>query len=379
MVGARVTVAVSVALIVVGGLLALYGFLTKQVPSITWALLVPAYVFFGLMAGGSSIVNSLYTVFGYKGPREELERIIVYGVVFSLASLIASFLAIALEVSQPWNTIYILLSLNPESRIAWMVIIYSIYLVFLVVELAYFLLHSVSPSRVKVSKAVEFALGVLVLVVTIAAYTNLAGIFGSTATIHMWHGAHLAALFILWAIALGAAGQGLYVLILKRADRELQSFAASFYGRIMTLGLLATAAVVFWMALLAGYGPAAREWEVMLNGAYSAHFWIGFVIAGLAAPIVLSIASTTTRNILYQAAASILALLGGFIGMYTIVVAPQTARLTVFRDYEVIEFAPHADEYFVLAGTILIWIGILSLGAIVVKSTYERAHQQAHS
>ena len=36
-------------------------------------------MFFALMATGSSIVNSIYTVFGYKGPNGEYEKIVKLG------------------------------------------------------------------------------------------------------------------------------------------------------------------------------------------------------------------------------------------------------------------------------------------------------------
>jgi Ni/Fe-hydrogenase subunit HybB-like protein len=60
----------------------LYGYIVKEVHVIPWGLIVVGYTFFALVATGSSIVNSLYTIFHYRGPDGVLEKVIKYGVWF---------------------------------------------------------------------------------------------------------------------------------------------------------------------------------------------------------------------------------------------------------------------------------------------------------
>jgi Ni/Fe-hydrogenase subunit HybB-like protein len=79
-------------LLIAGTVLAWIGFMDRSVEEIPWGLLIPGYVFFALMATGSSIVNSIYTVFGYKGPNGEYEKIIKLGVWFSLITIVPAWI-----------------------------------------------------------------------------------------------------------------------------------------------------------------------------------------------------------------------------------------------------------------------------------------------
>jgi Ni/Fe-hydrogenase subunit HybB-like protein len=61
----------AIALLAAGLALMWIGYSTRSAEDIAWGLLVPGYVYFALMATGSSIVNSIYTVFHYEGPNKE--------------------------------------------------------------------------------------------------------------------------------------------------------------------------------------------------------------------------------------------------------------------------------------------------------------------
>jgi Ni/Fe-hydrogenase subunit HybB-like protein len=88
-------------LLIAGAVLAWIGFVDRSAEEIPWGLLVPGYVFFALMATGSSIVNSIYTVFGYKGPNGEYEKIIKLGVWFSLITIVPAWIMILFRHKAP--------------------------------------------------------------------------------------------------------------------------------------------------------------------------------------------------------------------------------------------------------------------------------------
>ncbi len=92
-------------LLIAGTVLAWVGFVGRSAEEIPWGLLIPGYVFFALMATGSSIVNSIYTVFSYKGPNGEYEKIIKLGVWFSLITIVPAWIMILLDIRHPLSAI----------------------------------------------------------------------------------------------------------------------------------------------------------------------------------------------------------------------------------------------------------------------------------
>ena len=80
---------------------------TETAP-LEWGLLVPCYVFFALAATGSSLVNSLFTVFGVRRFKPMVKR----GVLLSL-----------LLIVPPWINKFYILDLKPVSQV-WIRFIY---------------------------------------------------------------------------------------------------------------------------------------------------------------------------------------------------------------------------------------------------------------
>lgn len=104
--------------LIIGFAIALYGYMVKEVYVIPWGLVVVGYTFFALVATGSSIVNSLFTVFHYRGPDGILEKVIKYGVWFSLASIVPAWILILLDLAKPLEGFFrITFSLALELRI----------------------------------------------------------------------------------------------------------------------------------------------------------------------------------------------------------------------------------------------------------------------
>ncbi len=89
------------ALLIAGAVPAWMGFVDRSAEEIPWGLLVPGYVLFALMATGSSIENSIYTVFGCNGPNGEYEKIIKLGVWFSLITIMPAWIMILLDLPNP--------------------------------------------------------------------------------------------------------------------------------------------------------------------------------------------------------------------------------------------------------------------------------------
>jgi Ni/Fe-hydrogenase subunit HybB-like protein len=143
--GKKIAVAaISIVLILLAVGMAYYGYkldqVEEQVFDVPWGLDVVGYTFFALMATGSSIVNSVYTIFGYNGPNGEYKKIIKYGVWFSLSTIFSAWLLVLLGIYKPFDFYYILLFFRLSSRIAWMAAFYSFFALMLVIELLYMIL-----------------------------------------------------------------------------------------------------------------------------------------------------------------------------------------------------------------------------------------------
>ncbi|MEM0340643.1 MAG: NrfD/PsrC family molybdoenzyme membrane anchor subunit [Acidilobaceae archaeon] len=246
----RATITVlSLLTIIVGLALIAIGFTKKTVHEVSWGFLIVGYTMFALMASGSTVVNSIYALFGYKGPKEELASSIKLGVLFSIAALVPGLLTIAADVSRPWDFWKIYVYFNVDSNIAWMVVLYTILMALLVVELVLFI-RTGSVELTGSLKWIKPVVATLALITTLLASSNLAQVFGSLISVPGWHGL-LAPYFITVAILLGASGQALFVTLTLRDRTEIVRFLARYYGFILTLALPVLAFFLFWNIVLA--------------------------------------------------------------------------------------------------------------------------------
>lgn len=364
-------IGIPILLIIVGFIMVVYGFTKKTVHEIAWGLLVPGYVYFALIATGSSIVNSVYTIFHYRGPGGELEKIIKLGVWFSFASIVISWVLILADISKPLEFWRILVSFNIESRIAWMALLYVFYGIFLAVELVYLIRASVSE-RLRVLKWLELTIATIVLIVIVATASNLAQVFGTISAIPAWYGPHLVPYFIVLAVLSGAAGQALFVTLTLWKDLGLRKFIAWYYGWILVLVTPLLAILVIWNIITAWYNP--QVWLVyneVIRGAYALWFWFTEVVLGIIVVIALAYYAATRYNIVAFLTASVIALIAGFIRTHTIIVVPQLKTPEVLGLVRVAEYHVTWGEALILVGAIIIWPSLYILGQQLLPLLHE--------
>lgn len=353
----------SVLVAIVGLVLMVLGFKRAVVHEISWGSLVAVYTAFALMASGSTIVNSIYAVFGYRGPREELAGIIRPGALFSLATLIVAFLVIAADATRPWNFWKTYLYLNPESRIGWMIVIYTLLLVLLVVELALLARRAHLAEVPRGLKLSEFVVATLALITTISAASNLAQAFGTIVAVPAWFGAHLAPYFIGIAVLLGASGQVLFISLSLRGKTEYKQFLARYYSFIFAIMLPILAFFVAWNVITAFYGPAWLTYSELVKGAYSAGFW-AVIFLGIVLPFALAVYSFAKRNVVTTLVASVLVIATGVYHLYLQIVVHQ---LKTFEELagvvRTVTYNVTGAEVLVIVGAVLLWPALYALGA----------------
>jgi Ni/Fe-hydrogenase subunit HybB-like protein len=352
--------------LVIGLAIALYGYMVMKPHDIPWGLIVVGYTFFALVATGSSIVNSLYTIFHYRGPDGVLEKVIKYGVWFSLASIVPAWILILLDLSKPLlGAPLIMFSFAVHSRIYWMAVLYNLFGIFLVLELIYMIRSEVSE-RLRSLKIVELTLASLVLLVTVLVHSNLGQVYGTMVSIPGWFGAHLAPLFIASAVLIGASGQAIYITLYKWKDVIVRSAATTLYGWIYILATLLYVFLLGWVIITAWYGPAWISWSEIVKGAYALEFWFVEILLGVIAVLALSAYAVTKRSYTAMLIASILLLITGFASKYSLIVYHQVIALSHVGVQMRLSYTPGFDEILIMVGAIIAYIALLLLGTLLL-------------
>jgi Ni/Fe-hydrogenase subunit HybB-like protein len=352
--------------LVIGFAIALYGYMVMEVHVIPWGLVVVGYTFFALVATGSSIVNSLYTIFHYRGPDGVLEKVIKYGVWFSLASIVPAWILILLDLSKPLaGAPLIIFSFAVHSRIYWMAVLYALFGIFLALELIYMIRSEVSE-RLRSLKILELTLASLVLLVTVLVHSNLGQVYGTMVSIPGWFGAHLAPLFIASAVLIGASGQAIYITLYKWRDVIVRSAATTLYGWIYILATLLYVFLLGWVIITAWYGPAWISWSEIVKGAYALEFWLVEILLGVIAVLALSAYAVTKRSYTAMLIASILLFIAGFASKYSLIVYHQVIALSPVGAQMRLSYTPGFDEILIMVGAIIAYIALLLLGTLLL-------------
>ncbi|MFP3251707.1 MAG: NrfD/PsrC family molybdoenzyme membrane anchor subunit [Thermoproteus sp.] len=370
----RLALASAAALLIAGAVLAWMGYAGRSAEEIPWGLLVPGYVFFALMATGSSIVNSIYTVFGYRGPNGEYEKIIKLGVWFSLITIVPAWIMILLDLRSPLSATNIFihtqgglsLFFQYRSGITWMATLYALFALTLLVELVYFI-RSEASERLRSMKSAELAIALAVLVVTVVLHSNLGQVFGNVAAVPAWYGPHMALYFIASAIAIGAAGQALFISAFA-GGLGVREFVARYYSRILMIGLPVLAFIKGWMAISAWYNPAS--WEAYSLILSSPNFYIFEIGLLLLVPFLLATFAYYKRSLAMALLAAALVVVAGFVDKYDLIIEPQTAHISYslggWAGVGSIHYAPAPSQMEIAIGSVLAYAALLALGVLLL-------------
>jgi len=355
----------SLILIAIGLILVVVGFTRKTVHEISWGLLVPGYVYFTLMATGASIAGSAYTIFQYRGPKGEFEKIIKLVTWFSFASVVAAWILILSEITKPLDLWKIFVGFNVTSRIAWMGLLYVLVAIFLVLELVYLIrVKSGGELRAVGILTLGLAIAILAVVFDVALASNLGQVFGSIQAVPGWYGAFLAPYFVVSAVVLGAAGSALFIAPFIWKDPELRSFTSWYYGWILLLTTLVLAFLTTWGVITAWYNPQAWiTYSEIVRGAYALEFWLMEVALGIIAVAVLAYYAATRRNIAALLVASVIALVAGFTSKYTLIIAHQLKVPEALDGLvRVASYHVSGAEALILLGAVIVWPSLYLLG-----------------
>jgi len=360
---------ISIIVLVLGLALIAYGYTIKEVHAISWSLIVVGYTFFALVTVGATIVNSLYSVFGYKGPGEVLERNFKYGVWFAISAIIPAWLLILADLAKPLEGFFrIIVSFAFESRIYWMAVFYAILAILLVVELIYALrLGGGAKSKLTLG----LAIAVLILLVDVLLASNLAQVFGSMVAVPGWIGIHMAVLFLAGAVIVGASGQALYISLYKWRDKSTLDYATQFYSPILVLATLLYVFLLGWTIVTAWYSPAWISWGEIVRGAFATGFWVVEVLLGVVIAIALAAYALLRRNSIALMLTSVILFVVSLYRVYSLIVHHQSITLSPAGLPMILYYTPDTAEILMILGGFLVFLALLLLGTLLLPLGYE--------
>jgi formate-dependent nitrite reductase membrane component NrfD len=155
----------------------------------------------------------------------------------------------------------------------------------------------------------------------LAAYPGV--LLGATAHPFWTHGHALGALFLAVGASTGAAA---IALILSATRGRRVDLLASLNTTIVVALIVEAVSLVIFLASVWGSGSpgAARALQVMLGGSHALLFWLGAILIGLAAPLLLALVGMRRASVRVTVLASVLVLVGGFVVKTVIMMVGQT-------------------------------------------------------
>lgn len=353
-----------IAILLIGIALGVFGFYhlaTRQEgATVPWGMLVPSYVFFALAATGSSLVNSILTVFNV----ERFKPIIKRGVLLSLVLIVPAGIFIILDLGR-WTQAYNLyLLFHPSSRMAWMGLLYLVFVASLVLELIVILREEHMP------RWAPRLTGMVVLAATLAVHTNLGALFGAVTAKPLWSSHILPLHFIISAVLVGAALHIVFISVthlLKTGSvpSELRQLFADGY-RPLILGLIAInfilIAIKFIPELFSAEGSAYAK--LLLAGRYSGLFWGLEIVVGGIIPVIILLYHKTRESAGWLLGASALVVIGVYFSKYDLVIGGQSVGPLFTRGF--IPYGPGGAEILLFVAGIAACLLCYTLGELLL-------------
>jgi molybdopterin-containing oxidoreductase family membrane subunit len=341
-------------LMVAGVAIGLYGFFvghehvyntTREIP---WGLIIAAYAFFAITSTGLCLLAAISHAFGGNKIAPLANRM----VWLSLITIISGFMAIGMEIENPWRmAIWNVISPNPTSNIWWMGTLYGMAVGFMILEFWLILNRHYKLS---------LALGILGALAETAANSCLGGVFATLPAHPYWYGGQLPMYFLACAFTSGAAATVFFthlafVIRGKRMDQDV-FVAVQSAAKVLVLMLILVSVATFWKMIsffVGGQIAGLEAAKTLLSGPLSTNFWFFEIAIGLALPLALMIV-TRLKSLIAMSAAALMTLIGMFVSRMDMVIAGQLVPHYVgFEDTPtLLTYVPSGYEWMVVLGSI---------------------------
>jgi molybdopterin-containing oxidoreductase family membrane subunit len=321
---------------------------------VTWGLPVAVYVFFVLTSTGLTFVASLAMVFGFEAFYPIAKRCIW----LALATLVAGFASLALELGHPFRMIWAVpLNFQYVSPLLWMGVFYAAYMVLL-------LLKFQKVNGGDWDSGGSRRLGVLSFATVVVAHATLGACFGMMAMRPFWYGPMIPIYFLITAAMSGGA----FAILITYVAYGSQQAMPEKVRQLMTSAMPKVFAAVLGVALVATLARVAnglwsnadglQVWHMIVRGPW---FWIE--MAAMVGAFVLMVGAGTRNQGSMQLAAALMAILSLAIGRYEFVIGGQLVPL--FKGSWVpglIDYTPSMTEWMLALMSLSITFVVYAVG-----------------
>lgn len=381
------------ALLLVGGFVGLYdrlahGHIHANYGSIvTWGLWVATYIYFIGLSAGAFLVSSLVYVFDVK----RFEKIGRLAVFTALVTLLLALLSIFFDLGHMGRAWHVLAFPNFKSPMAWMIWLYSAYILVLSGEMWFLLRHDLvagaaasdwrgrvykvlslgsrdlSPESAARDRRVVRVLATIGVPLAIMFHGGVGALFGTVAARPHWHSGLFPILFLLSALVSGGSLLTLASAIFQEGLTRNREVVVSLGQLVMVLLLLDVLFQFseFLIAFRGGIPGHVAGLKLVISGPYWWVFWGWQVGIGTLLPIALLIAPT--RHSPQWVALAGLCIAAGLFGLRLNIVIPglaveeihglglAVASLRVYPHY-----FPSLSEWLLTAG--IVGFGLILFG-----------------
>ncbi|KAG1650485.1 Hdr-like menaquinol oxidoreductase iron-sulfur subunit 1 [Nymphon striatum] len=346
-------------------------YVTGMNNQVVWGMPHVFAIFLIVAASGAANIATIGTVFGKK-IYQPLGRLSAF---LAAALLVGGLIVLLLDLGSIGHVIEMAYgALNFKSIFAWNMILYSGFIAIIGVYL-----WSMMDRR-KTAKALYKPTGIANMVWRFMLTMGTGSIFGFLVARQYYDAAILAPLFIVASYVFGTA---IYILVLmasfKMTGRELGD---SILNRLRnTLAIFIALVLFFELArhltnLYATEHHGVEKYILTGGGKFTNLFWYGQIIMGSLVPMFLVWCRFLKNNRTALVVAAMLAILGGLIQIYVILIGGQSFPLVLFPNAEVSStffdgvnnaYTATAPEYILGIGGVGLAMVLLILGMKVLR------------
>ena len=240
-----------------------------------WGAPIAMYLFLAGLGAGAFVAA---TAAGRMAP--QAKRTVRAGRVIALGAVAVGLVLLMVDAKggflHPWR--FALLLGNVQSVMTWGVVFLAAFVVIAAVVVVRDLLKKSVPFGLEAAGC-GFAIAV-------AMYTGV--LLGVVKTFPLWNSAVLPFLFLVSAMSTGVCAVFLFARLVCPNEVEKLAFLERVHGWLPWVETVLVVALLFFVGLSSEAGAASVV--ALLTGQWALVFWLGFVVVGLALPLVLHLA-----------------------------------------------------------------------------------------
>ncbi len=295
---------------------------TQHVP---WGLWVALYIFFLGLSAGSFLLSTLIYVFGVK----RLEPVGPLALLQALGCFLVGGFLIIMDLGHPFRIYKVFVTMNTSSVMAWMGVFYLVFVVIVLGMLRCALRSGRQRGEARMRDARWLkGLGILGIPVAIIMLGGEGAIFAVAKARPNWYGGFLPVIFLISALASGAALLTFLTVAWSGEPRERKLPLVQNLARMM-IGILCVDLFLLMSGVFVTlYGFVPQEvigMKLTLFGPYWWVFWIVQLALGALVPLWIVFSPRRAASVRWLGGAGFLVMLGILGAKLNMVIPPLIA------------------------------------------------------